>query len=143
GTNTLPFLLAHIKHRESTIKYKLAPLFWKHQFLKLPSYLRYPYHDTSILALYALGSNATPILPELSKLFEEHSTADGRLSLLGIGTDSIPTLIKLCQSANAEVRIEAAITMATMKANPPPSFEWSWGADPVNHRSIFLIMTSI
>jgi len=33
--------------------------------------------------------------------------------------------------------------MATMKANPPPSFECSWGADPVNRRSIFLIMTSI
>src|SRR6266498_3141912 len=95
GTNSLPFLLAHIKHRESAIKYKLTPLFRKLHFLKGPLYLRYPYRDTSILALYALGSNAAPILPELSKLFEDDPTY-GRLSFLAIGTNSMPTLTKLC-----------------------------------------------
>ncbi len=38
GTNSLPILLAHIKHTDSSIRQKLYYLARQQQFLKLPFY---------------------------------------------------------------------------------------------------------
>jgi hypothetical protein len=133
GTNTLPFLLANIKHTDSPLARKFFYLFRKQDLVKLPFYGAYPYRVPSIMALSALGSNAAPLCPELSKVAE-----DARLCILGtsslraIGPSSIPTLTKLCHGTNEFARSLAVLTIAAMKGDS--GLFWSWLKAPVNDR---------
>src|ERR1044071_7111133 len=48
GTNSLPFLLEHIRHSDSTMKKKFFSLLGKLRFLKLPFYGPNRYRSASI-----------------------------------------------------------------------------------------------
>ncbi len=61
------------------------------------------------------------------------------MSLLAIGTNSIPALAKACQNTNAHVRTQAILMIAMMKAMPSPWFSWGWNNAPVNGRPMFTI----
>lgn len=140
GTNTLPFLLAHIKHTESPLKGKFFSLIGKQHWVKLPFYGADPYLETSILALSALGSNAAPICPDLLKVAENpDSSWRGTMSLLAIGPASVPTLAKACQSTNSHLRTEAVLMMAMQKAMPAPWFSWGYSKAPVNGQLMFMV----
>ena len=62
------------------------------------------------------------------------------MSLLAIGPTSIPTLAKVCQNTNENVRMDAALMIAILKVSPPPYFDgWDWQKAPVNGQPIFSI----
>lgn len=144
GTNTLPFLLAHIRHSDSPTRRRFLNLVGKLRFLKLPFYGADPYRSTSILALHALGSQTAPLLPELLKFSEDPRTSYwGTISLLAIGTNSIPTLETACQSPNAQVRAHAALMIAMMKTMPPPWFSWGWNKAQPNGQPMFTISYAV
>jgi len=138
GTNSLPYLLANIKHVDSPIKARFFALVGRQHILKLPFYGADPYRSTSILALHALGSQAAPLCPELLKVAQNPTRHWwGMMSLLAIGTNALPTLAKACQSTNVQVRTEAALMIAMMRAMPPPWFSWGWAKAPLNGRPLF------
>ena len=56
GTNSLPFLLAHIKHTNSPIQERIFGLFRKQSLIKVRIHDKDPYVFTSISALHVLGS---------------------------------------------------------------------------------------
>lgn len=138
GTNSLPYLLANIKHVDSPMKIRFFALIRRQHILKLPFYGADPSRSTSILALHALGSQAAPLYPEVLKVAQDPGTHWwGMMSLLAVGTNTIPTLAKACQSTNAQVRTEAALMIAMMRAMPPPWFSWGWDKAPLNGRPLF------
>lgn len=133
GTNSLPFLLAHIKHTDSALKNRFFYEIANNRLVKFRMYGPDPYRAASILALNALGSNAAPVCPELLKIAgnadDPRSLWWGTQALLAIGPAAIPTLAKLCNSTNKNVRDDAVLMIATMKAAPSPRFSalvWSW-----------------
>lgn len=137
-TNSLPFLLAHIKHTDSPLKRMIFGLVQKQRLVKLPFYGADPYQSTSVLALRALDSQAAPLCPELLPIAQDPSTRwIGMLSLLAIGTNAIPTLEKACQSTNIQVRQDAVLMMAMQKVMPPPWFSWNWSKAPINGKPLF------
>lgn len=144
GTNCLPFLLAHIRHADSHLKQKLVSLIQKQKLVKLPFYGEDPYQSTSVLALRALDSQASPLLPELLPIAQDPKTRWlGMLALLAIGTNSIPTLEKACQSTNIQVRQEAVLMIAMLKVMPPPWFSWGWHNAPLNGKPLFFLGTAV
>lgn len=140
GTNSLPFLLAHIEHNRPPIEQKLWDFLFKHPALRrlFPIQLGDPYRSVSVLALRALGAQATPILPAVLRVAENpHTSFDGMMSFLAIGTNSIPWLRRACQDTNVNVRTQAIVMLAMMKAMPPPWFSWGWNRDPISGRRLF------
>ena len=138
GTNSLSYLLANIKHVDSPAKLRFFALVGRQHLVRLPFYGADPYRSTSILALHALGPQAAPLYPELLKVAQDPNTHWwGMMSLLAIGTNSIPTLAQACQSTNVQVRTEAVLMIAMMRAMPPPWFSWGWNKAPLNGRPMF------
>jgi HEAT repeat protein len=141
GTNSLPFLLVHIKHTDSALKNKLFNIIAQQHWIKHRFYGPDPYRSASVLALSALGSNAAPLCPELAKMAEEPGINSwwGSMSLLAIGPASVPTLAKVCQNTNQFIRVEAVSMIATLKAMSAPWFSWGWfpQSPPANVRPTF------
>jgi len=124
GTNCLPFLFAHIKHNPSRLTVKLIVLASKQRFLRLPFYGTERYRSASIVALRALGPQASPLCPELLDLTKNPDAFWwANMSLLAIGTNSIPFLELACQNTN-RAGSEAVLMIAKLKTQPPPHFSW-------------------
>jgi HEAT repeat protein len=116
----------------------IVALVQKQRLVRLPFYGADPYQSTSVLALRALDLQAAPLCPELLPIAQDPSTRwIGMLSLLAIGTNSIPTLEKACQSTNIQVRQEAVLMRAMQKLMPPPWFSWGWSKAPINGKPLF------
>jgi hypothetical protein len=144
GTNCLPFLLANIKHRNSPLKQRFLNLVGKLHLVRLPFYKEDPHRYDSILALRALGSVAAPLYPELLKLAEDSKDFWlGSTALLAIGPESIPTLAKVCESSNEDVRIEAILRISMLKSTPGPRVFWGWGKDSLNGRPILGLVFAV
>ena len=127
GTNSLPFLLAHIKRPPSPLRVKLFALLGKQRLVKLPFYGEEAYQWPSMLALHALGSQALPLLPELLPVAQDpRSCWGGVMSLLAIGTNSIPTLERACQSTDNIARTYAVLGIAILRTMRPPAIECVW-----------------
>jgi HEAT repeat protein len=141
GTNSLPFLLANIKHTYSPLEQTFFKLVRKQHLVKLPFYGKDPYRTTSILALSALGSKAAPLCPELLEVSENpRYSMWGQCALLAIGPAAIPTLATVCQNTNEDVRTGAVLMMAMLKSEPSRRFGGGWSKAPVNGRPMFEIM---
>lgn len=132
GTNTLPFLLASLKHADSPLEKMFRSIVRKQHRAKLPFYGEYPYRFASIFALRALGSNAAPLCPELLRLAEDRGDWLGPIALCAIGSSSIPTLERGCQSTNEAVRFRALAMIAALKAPEPPALSFRWGRPGYN-----------
>jgi len=144
GTNSLPFLLANIKHTCSPLEKTFFKLVRKQHLLKLPSYGKEPYRTTSILALGALGSNAAPLSPELLQVSEiPDYYMWGQCSLLAIGPAAIPTLAKVCQNTNEAVRTGAVLMIAMLTSLPSLRIGWGWSKAPVNGRPMLEISYAV
>ncbi|HSU56534.1 MAG TPA: HEAT repeat domain-containing protein [Candidatus Dormibacteraeota bacterium] len=136
GTNCLPFLLEHIKRNPSRLVIRAVALFNKQRLVKLPIYGVDRYRSASIVALSALGPQATPLCPELLGLTKVPSTGWwANMSLLAIGTDSIPFLELACQNTNQD-GVDAVLMIAMMKATPAPHFGWGWSKAPLNGKPV-------
>ncbi len=124
GTNCLPFLLAHIKHNPSALGIKLLQVARKQQLLHLPFYGEDRYRSASIVALRALGPQAAPLCTDLLALTKNPNTSWwANMSLLAIGTNSIPFLENACENTN-RAGAEAVLMIAFMRTMPPPYFSW-------------------
>ena len=139
GTNCLPFLLAHIKHKPSRLKAKVVGLVSKQRLLKLPFYGAERYGSASIVALNALGPEASPLCPELLALTKDSGKWwFANLSLLAIGTNAIPYLEAACENAKP-AGTDAVLMMAMMKRAPPPHFSWGQFKAPLNGKPILIL----
>jgi len=136
GTNCLPFLLAQIKRSPSRLTVKVVNLASKQQLLKLPFYGMNRYRSASIVALRALGSQAAPLCPELLQLTKDPGASWwASMSLLAIGTNSIPFLEMACQNTN-QAGADAILMLAFMKADAPPYFSWGSNKAPLNGKPV-------
>jgi hypothetical protein len=144
GTNSLPFLLANIKHTYSPLQQTFFKFVRKQHLVKLPFYGKDPYRTTSILAFSALGSNAAPLFPELLQVSEDPSyNMWGQCALLAIGPAAIPTLAKVCQNTNEDVRAGAVGMIAMLKSLPSLNIGWGWSKAPVNGRPMLEISYAV
>jgi hypothetical protein len=136
GTNCLPILLTHIKHNPSGLATMLAQVASKQLLLKLPFYGMDRCRSASIVALHALGPQATPLCPELLALTKEPKTSwFATMSLLAIGTNAIPYLEAACENTN-RAGADAVLMIAMMKTMPPPYFSWGWNKAPGNGKPV-------
>ena len=130
GTNSLPFLLKHILHRDSVIAENLYHLAAKQHVFKPPVHHDYPYYAPSVMSLMALGPDARSILPELSKAAVA-SSEHALFAMLVFGTNAIPALEFVCLSPNPETRSQAAMYIAALKsAGVQALLRWDWSQDP-------------
>jgi hypothetical protein len=60
------------------------------------------------------------------------------MSLLAIGTNSIPFLEAACQNTN-QAGAEAVLMIAMMKSMPPPYFSWGKEKAPLNGKPILIL----
>ena len=129
GTNSLPFLLRHLMHRDSIIARKFFDLAAKQHLFKLPVHQDYPYYAPSVLALIVLGPDARPILPALLKAALDSSN-QALFAMLALGSNAIPTLELACLSTNRETRSQAALYIAALKSAGMQSvLRWDWSQD--------------
>jgi hypothetical protein len=136
GTNCLPFLLARIKHNPPRFGAKLVTLLSKQQLLKLPFYGVDRYRSASIVALHALGPQAAPLCPDLLELTRDpRASWYATMSLLAIGTNSVPFLEAACQNTN-QTGAEAVLMIAMIKTMPPPYFSWGSNKAPLNGKPV-------
>ena len=139
GTNSLPFLLRHLTHRDSIIAQKFFDLAAKQHLFKLPVHQDYPYYAPSVLALMVLGPDARPILPALLKAALD-SRKEALFAMLALGTNAIPTLELVCLSTNRETRSQAALYVAALRsAGPQPMLSWDWSQGPVGGHPLLKI----
>jgi hypothetical protein len=144
GTNSLPFLLANIKHTYSPLEQTFFKVVRKQHLVKLPFYGKDPYRTTSILALSALGSNAVPLGPELLEVSEDpRYSMWGQCALLAVGPAAVPILAKVCQSTNEAVRTGAVLMIAMLESRPSPRIGWGWSKAPVNGRPMLEITYAV
>lgn len=133
GSDSLPFLLKHIVHRDSIIAQKVFDLAARQHLFKLPVHHGDSYCAPSILALMVLGPDARPILPGLSKAALA-SSQKALFAMLALGTNAIPTLESVCLSTNRETRSQAALYIAALRSAGPQSLlRWDWSRDPLSH----------
>lgn len=126
GTNCLPFLLARIKHNPSEWVAKLVQVANKQPLLKLPFYGVNRYRSASIFALHALGPEAAPLCPDLLALTKSSRTGWwANMSLLAIGTNSIPFLEIACENTN-QPGADPVLMIAILRTMPSPYFSWGW-----------------
>jgi DnaJ-domain-containing protein 1 len=143
GTNSLPFLLARIKHTEPSLEKKFFEMIAKQRWVKLPLYGEDIYAMPSVMALNVIGSNAAPLCPELLKVAgDPRSCAHGMMALFAIGPAAIPTLSKICQSKVPFLRAQAIITISELNAaillvDPKRDVAISWAKAPGSGRSLF------
>ena len=139
GTNCLPYLITHIKHNPSPWTVKLVLLLSKQHVIKLPFYGVDRYFSASIIALHALGPQAAPLCPNLLALTKNPRTWWwANMSLLAIGTNSIPFLELACQNTN-QAGAYAALMIALMKSTQPPHFTWGRMNAPLNGKPITVV----
>ncbi len=131
GTNSLPFLLAHI-HAYSPLEEKLCVLLAKQHIFKFN--FDDPYFAPSVLALRDLGSVAAPAFPALLRKGE---TSPGSFTVMAamvaLGTNAIPSLDLLCESKNARTRAAAAEWLAAIRGPGEDSLT-VWRSPTVNGR---------
>jgi hypothetical protein len=115
GTNTLPFLQAHVEHTRAPWEQKLIVILGRQNLFRFSSYIDGPHAASSVFALSTLGSNALPVLPSLLKAEEK---SPGQLTLksaiVALGTNALPGLEALCQNGNPRVRADAAECLAVL-----------------------------
>jgi len=117
GTNSLPFLLSYIEHKESPIKVYLAKMAQKHpsmrsQFLELD-----PLLAPSLRMVLEIGPEAKPLIPDFLKLLEDKELSwRGETGLWAIGPEANPALEQACRNTNAVVRVKAAVVLARIRA---------------------------
>jgi len=129
GTNTLPYLLRHLRQKPSTLKLNLFLVAEEYHLALFSPPRITPYLGPSLLALRALGSTAKPLVPDLLRMFEDNKTmAVGGLALFSIGTESIPAFEEACSSTNSTARIEAAIFLAVLPndSHSEPDYLCTW-----------------
>ena len=130
GTNALPVAVKLCGAKDSWLKTKLEEWIdqynyeavnhnlglpkdqWRSQFpIRVTPAWDQHYYGANII--WALGPAAKPIIPDLIRLLENQDQLydDTMTALLGTGTNAIPPLLKLLDSANPEVRLRAAIVL--------------------------------
>jgi hypothetical protein len=138
GTNGLPFLLASIRHRDSKLKGKMIYFVEKANITGITIPFRYSLTGASCLALKALGTNATPIAPEIGDLLEDPDRKGWALmALFSIGSAAAPTLIKACESTNSSVRVDAALYLSKVADGSQRSWSWGWNSNLSGRRKLF------
>jgi hypothetical protein len=117
GTNALPSLLSDLKWSESATVASFYSFCLRHPWIKLPLYGEDHSSGAALMALRALGSEASPILPELAKLLEDSRTAErAAQAFFLIGPASIPMLEEVCRNTNVATRVQAALLIAVMES---------------------------
>ncbi|MCI0747372.1 MAG: hypothetical protein L0Y58_18355 [Verrucomicrobia subdivision 3 bacterium] len=106
GTNALPFLLHWIRNPEPKHHTSLRPIARKLPRLFQPKWARKGYRpprrsDLSAWAFHALGSQASPVVPELARLAADRKNANvaelALEALWDIGSNGVPALITVAR----------------------------------------------
>lgn len=109
GTNTIPFLRAELRAKDSWLKKKLT------QWLKKPSLNKMQFtraevrHKRAVSACQALGPLAEELVPELSVLLNStYDPVDESFALSAAGPEALPALTNSFANSNMWVRMRAA-----------------------------------
>ena len=109
GTNTLPFLLAMLRERDSSLKLRLVRLANSQKVFKLRILTAYDRRAWVTAAFEALGTQAKPAIPELRSLISNDVFASHAVRcLVATGVEAIPSLVLALESPGASARALAA-----------------------------------
>jgi hypothetical protein len=121
GTNALPVALELCRAQDPWLKVKWETWTRHYHFPALEK------HSEGCNIVWALGSITKPIVPDLVQLLKSNDrdiVADAMFfTLAGAGTNAIPPLLKLLNDGNSEVRLGAAITLASFFNPQKPARE--------------------
>ena len=116
GTNAIPVLLKIIQSYDSPFDRMVLEPGRMQSLVHLP--LVEKWHERSLersqqrwaasYALYALGTNAKPVLPTLTNLLFHTNTHFFSGALAGMGPEGLPALIAALTNQNADIRLSAA-----------------------------------
>lgn len=126
GTRATPILLKHMWVKESALKKKLRSVAPRGLWITLHI------DDTSIdrrrmgaAGLVALGTNATPVLPELIQIATHHPEEDARYiavftirNLGPVAAPAVPFLIQCLTNQAASIRENAALALGVVGLYP-------------------------
>ena len=92
------------------------------------------------MALRALGPEAKPILPELTRLLQDSRTMDAAAKgFFFIGPASIPALEAAGHCSNITVRVETALMVAKLKSSLRNAFGYSLHKSPLTGRPVLSV----
>lgn len=136
GPGTLPFLLNNIRGG--------APSRWEEWLFKVTERSgalaqiiphRMLNLSPTCLALRELGTNASPILPELERLFlGGNSGGWPGLALLSIGSNAAPAFVNGCKSETEDERALSALFLAKVVDGREEWWSWAWANSPKSGR---------
>jgi HEAT repeat protein len=109
GSNAIPGLLRILQSGGPRWQRAIMRLNQKQSVVEFP--FGRPWHETSAasLALYAMGTNASPALPALTNLlFHSNALISTTTALAGIGSEAVPTLLAALTNQNYRIRVSAA-----------------------------------
>lgn len=140
GTNALPHILSDLGRTDSELVRMVSRSASRHHWIKLPIYGENHYWAPALMALKALGSEATPVLPGLQKLLQDgRTTDDAAMGFFLIGPAAIPALEEACSNTNLAVRIKAATVIAKIKTRANVGVGYGWHKSPLNGKPVLYV----
>lgn len=114
GTNSLEHLLRYSTAVDSPTKIRTFNFFKDKLGATLPLPFAESRRGPALAALMRLGSNASPIIPNLAENFEEKPSTM-LFPMVFIQSGSEPVFLSYCQSTNQRVRVAAAEGLARVQ----------------------------
>jgi HEAT repeat protein len=113
GTDAIPALLKISQSGDPPFQRLILGLNRMQSLVRFPVRDPWPRRCAASFALYAMGANAKPALPALTKLlFHTNTALLVAISLAGMGSDGLPPLIAALTNQGAFIRISAASGLA-------------------------------
>jgi len=128
GTNCLPFLLANLLHRQPAIQQAFWSLAKRQSVIKFNAYGEDSLENPSLLAFHALGDQALPILPELSRrsmVADNDELGSIEMAAIMIGSNAAPVFEVMCASTNQTARWHAGFDLGQINADLTVDYSWT------------------
>jgi len=118
GTNAIPALLKVIQSGGPPIQKMILKFNRRQSLVHLPFGRPQDQTSAAFMALYAMGTNATPALPVLTDLLlHRNAPIYSAVALAGIGSEAIPVLLTALTNQNHRIRDPTALGLGWARSD--------------------------
>lgn len=122
GSNAVPFLLAKLKYRESSLHRRLRELVRRQSVVSVGWFEDPNYEQMAMAGFHALGPQAKSAVPELRLLLAQPDKSDQAAQcLLSIGRATMPVFMEALSNRNSVVHRFVARSLAEFGTNAAPA----------------------